>query len=70
MKNGKNGCPLLINSSKKYGIESFKFNIIIICFDEDLDKHEKYYILKYNTLYPNGYNMQDGGNVKNGFKGD
>lgn len=63
-----NGCPLLMKAAKKYGIESFKFNIIIICFDEDLDKYEIEYIKKYNTICPNGYNISDGGNINNGFK--
>ena len=39
-----NGCPLLTNAFKKYGIKSFKFEIIIICFDEDSYKYEKEYI--------------------------
>ena len=51
----------LYNSYKKYGIENFKFKIICICFDEDTDKFEEEYIKKYNTLYPNGYNMIEGG---------
>jgi group I intron endonuclease len=68
MKTGKNGCPLLIECAKKYGIECFKFEVIIICFDEDLDKYEIEYIKKYNSLVPNGYNVTDGGNINNGFK--
>ena len=38
-------------------------NIICICFDEDLNKFEKEYIKKYNTLVPNGYNLREGGNT-------
>ena len=53
----KEGCPLLKNAMKKYGIDQFDFKIIIICFDEDLLKYEKEYIIKYNTLTPNGYNI-------------
>ena len=63
-----NGCPLLTASAKKYGIENFKFEVIIICFDEDLNKYEIEYIKKYNTITPNGYNVSDGGHINNGFK--
>lgn len=42
----------------KYGINNFKFQIICICFDEDCDKYEEDYIKKYNTIYPNGYNIK------------
>jgi group I intron endonuclease len=51
----------LFNAYKKYGIENFNFKIICICFDSDIDKFEEEYINKYNTLYPNGYNMIEGG---------
>jgi group I intron endonuclease len=52
---------ILYNAYKKYGIENFIFKIICICFDEDTDKFEEEYINKYNTLYPLGYNMIEGG---------
>jgi group I intron endonuclease len=52
----------LYNAYKKYGIENFKFKILCICFDSDLNNYEVEYIKKYNTIYPNGYNLQTGGN--------
>ena len=52
---------VLLNALKKNGIDNFKFQIICICFDEDCNQYEKDYIKKYNTMKPNGYNMQDGG---------
>jgi len=52
----------LYNAYNKYGIENFLFKIICICFDSDTDKYEIDYIKKYNTIYPNGYNLQAGGN--------
>jgi group I intron endonuclease len=55
------GCPRLQYAVKKYGIENFKFDILIICFDEDRYKFEKEYIKKYNSLAPNGYNLTPGG---------
>lgn len=51
----------LFNAYKKYGIENFKFKLLCICFDDDTNKFEEEYIKKYNTLYPNGYNMIGGG---------
>ncbi len=60
IKNGV-GCPALQDAVKKYGIENFKFEILIICFDEDRYKYEIEYIKKYNSKVPNGYNILDGG---------
>lgn len=61
IRNGR-GCPLLQKAVKKYGEEAFTFNVLIICFDEDVYKYEKEYITKYNTMSPNGYNILEGGN--------
>jgi group I intron endonuclease len=52
-----NGCPVLSNAIKKYGSDNFKFEVIIICFDEDVKHYEQSYIKKYNTIVPNGYNI-------------
>lgn len=65
----KEGCPLLKASMKKYGVDKFKFDILIICFDEDLEKYEREYIKKYNSKTPNGYNILDGGQLGNGMTG-
>ena len=54
-------CPALAAAMNKYGIDKFKFEILIICFDEDIFEYEKEYILKYNSQRPNGYNILDGG---------
>jgi group I intron endonuclease len=59
--NKNKGCPALQDAVNKYGIENFKFDIIIICFDEDRFKYEKEYIEKYNSMVPNGYNILPGG---------
>ena len=37
------------------------WEILEYCSQELLDAREQYYINKYNTLYPNGYNQQSGG---------
>jgi len=55
------GCPALQDAVKKYGIDNFKFEILIICFDEDRFKYEIDYIKKYNSISPNGYNLTKGG---------
>ena len=60
IKNGI-GCPALQDAVKKYGIDHFKFEILIICFDEDRFKYEIEYIKKYNSMVPNGYNLTKGG---------
>lgn len=60
IKAGK-GCPILQRAALKDGIENFKFEVLIICFDEDLNTYEKEYIKKYNTIAPNGYNATEGG---------
>jgi group I intron endonuclease len=62
-------CPVLRNAIKHYGAEKFKFEVIIICFDEDLNKFEKEYIKKFNCIVPNGYNVHEGGEMGGMFKG-
>lgn len=61
------------NSKKKYkctafhaallehGRENFKTEILIECNDDMLNKYEKYYVERFNTLHPNGLNMRTGG---------
>jgi group I intron endonuclease len=64
-----NGCPLLMAAFRKYGIDKFKFEIIVICFDEARFEMEKYYIKKYNTFGENGYNATAGGEGGGAFTG-
>jgi group I intron endonuclease len=64
-----NGCPVLSHAIQKYGPESFKFEVLIICFDSDVNYYEQSYIERYKTLVPDGYNVQVGGNVGGMFKG-
>jgi len=51
----------LINSVRKDGEEHFKIQLIVRCKAEDMDNVETFYIYKYNTLYPHGYNLTTGG---------
>ncbi len=56
-----NGCTALNNAIKKYSQENFSVSVLIESENEKLDDLEVEYISKYNTLYPNGYNIQTGG---------
>lgn len=60
--NTKNYCILLNNSIKKYGPENFKVELLKECPVNELNKFEQQYILEFNTLSPNGYNLTNGGN--------
>lgn len=68
-RNNKKNCPALMDAIRKYGEENFKFEVLIICFDEDRLEYEKEYIKKYNSIIPNGYNILEGGQQGGGFKG-
>lgn len=43
---------------QKYGVENFIFEVIEECDVLNLDEREKFWILKLNTLTPNGYNIK------------
>jgi group I intron endonuclease len=68
IRRGK-GCPALRDAIQKHGVENFKFEVILICFDEDRFHYEEEYIKKYNTMAPNGYNILKGGIGGSGFLG-
>lgn len=47
---------------RKYGYENFKYTVLAETDDIDiLNKLEIYFIKKYNTKIPNGYNIEEGG---------
>jgi len=51
---------------KKYGSNNFTFKIIEECVDiSQLNEREQYWIKEYNTLSPNGYNLNTGGKNHN-----
>ena len=58
---------VITNARAKYGIESFGFEILKECEDNELNHWEMYYIKELNTKVPYGYNMTDGGDGKSGF---
>lgn len=50
----------------KYGWENFEQSILRLCTSqEEADQYERYFIEKYNTIFPNGYNMESGGKSGN-----
>ena len=54
---------------RKYGFDNFDFKIIEANIPlKYINEKEKYYIKKYNTLLPNGYNMTIGGEGTHGYK--
>ena len=57
----KNPKTIFHKAINKYGIENFVFEILEYCNEEELDAREIYYIEYFNTLTPNGYNIQIGG---------
>lgn len=59
----KNQCHYLNNAIRKYGVESFEVELLEYCEIENADNREIYYIKELNSLYPNGYNLKNGGNV-------
>ena len=44
-----------------YGFNNFSFELLEECSIEELNDKEIYYIDKYDTLYPKGYNLTRGG---------
>lgn len=48
---------------KKHGFTNFKYSIILegCLSEEQLDCFEKFWIAVYDTVAPNGYNLEEGG---------
>jgi group I intron endonuclease len=63
--NCKNQCSALYSAIRKYGKENFEISEIVSGdFSKDeLNNLEIFFIQHYNTLSPNGYNLQTGGNT-------
>ena len=54
---------MLHRAFRKYGFENFNYEILSKDIDDIdlLNKLEIFYITKFNTKAPNGYNVEDGG---------
>lgn len=53
----------LHSAIRKYGEDNFQCEILEICDMNSLDERERYYINKYNSISPNGYNILAGGQI-------
>jgi group I intron endonuclease len=63
-KYSKGKCPKLWNAIQAHGKDNFKIELLWSkpgCSVEELDAKEREFIEMYNTLSPNGYNLQEGG---------
>lgn len=60
---GEDACPLLDEATRRFGIQHMRYEILQdnLWTHEDLDAAEKFWIAKYNSFAPNGYNMTRGG---------
>lgn len=56
----------LYRAIRKYGIENFVFEILEETTIENLTDREQYYINKFNSLVPNGYNQENALDSKKG----
>lgn len=70
--NSKYSGTRMDNAMKKYGPESFKYEVLLQLYNinrdelrKQLDEMEMYFIKKYNS-YHNGYNMTEGGSGSKG----
>lgn len=50
----------------KYGKENFSFDVLQECDESELDDLEEKYILEFNSIEPNGYNIRHGGQHNKG----
>lgn len=48
---------------RHYGFHNFTFDVLEECRRSELNEREKYYIKKFNTIYPHGYNKTRGGEL-------
>ena len=57
-----NRCPAMRDAIKKYGEDNFYIEVIDSAETlEELNEKEIYWISHYNSVVPNGYNLQEGG---------
>ena len=68
LDNGKSCNQHLQNAWNKYGKQNFKFEIIMECQKNELNKEEIIFIAKYNSIDKNnGYNIKIGGEYNTSF---
>jgi len=57
----KNQCHYLNNAIRKYGVDDFVLELIEYCDISESNDKEIYYIKKFTSLYPYGFNLKNGG---------
>ena len=57
----KNQCHYLNNAIRKYGVDDFVLELIEYCEISESNDKEFYYIKKFTSLYPYGFNLKNGG---------
>ena len=61
---GYDTCPVFYKAIQKYGgLTNFTCQILEYAENDRLNEREKYYIKKYNTQIPFGYNISEGGDI-------
>lgn len=58
---GKDHNYYLRNAITQYGIDNFSFEVLEECPINQLNELERKYITQYNSVKPNGYNLEMGG---------
>jgi group I intron endonuclease len=59
----KNQSHYLNNAIRKYGVHNFIVELIEYCEIVDANDREIHYIKTFDSLFPNGYNLKNGGSV-------
>jgi group I intron endonuclease len=59
----KNQSHYLNNAIRKYGVADFVVDLIEYCEIDEANDKEIHYIKHYNSLFPSGYNLKNGGSV-------
>jgi len=59
----KNQSHYLNNAIRKYGVNNFMVELIEYCDIKLADEREIHYIKELKSLYPDGYNLKNGGSV-------
>lgn len=55
-------CTAINNAIREDSIDVFEVELIERCSIDELDEKEQYYIKHFKTLFPEGYNLTNGGN--------
>jgi len=59
----KNQSHYLNNAIRKYGVKDFVVELLECCEIVNADEREIHFIKEFNSLFPNGYNLKNGGKV-------